>query len=155
MPQPEATARLALKDAAKAAMEAFLEVSKEQAEKAEEPKALELAVGSQDPQGHEAAHGAEAAKGFADIVEVLLRLEALSQEAKRRTEVAIDRVDRAGNKAEHLEWRCTKAFLRFGVVRRLMAEVVKEFNPQMASTFPVRKWKTLLGGVPGQRPGPR
>ena len=104
MPQPEATARLIVQDATKAAAEAFLEVSTQQAEQAEEPKALELAVGSQGPQGHEAAHGAEAVKGFADIVEVLLRLEALSEGAKSRAEVAIDRVDRAGNKTEHLEW---------------------------------------------------
>ena len=41
-------------------------------------------------------------KGFADIVEVLLRLEALPEEAKSRAEVAIGRVDRAGSKAEHL-----------------------------------------------------
>ena len=27
----------------------------------------------------------------------------------------------------------------------MMAEVVKEFNPQTESTFLVRKWKTLLG----------
>ena len=111
-------------------------------------------MGSQDPQGHEAARGAEAAKGFADIVEVLLRLEALSEEAKSRAEVAIDRMDRAGNKTEHLEWKCMKAFLRLGEARRLMAEVVEEFSPQMESTLLVRKWKTLLGGVPGQRPGP-
>ena len=87
-------------------------MSKEQAEETEESTALELAVGAQGPQGHEAAHGAEAAKGFADIVEVLLRLEALSEEAKSRAEISIDRMDRAGNKTEHLEWRCVKAFLR-------------------------------------------
>ena len=62
MPQPEAAARLTLKDATKAAVEALLEVSKEQAE-TKRAHGLELAVGSQDPQGHEAAHGAEAASG--------------------------------------------------------------------------------------------
>ena len=145
MPQLEATARLTHEDATKAAMEAFLEVSKEQAEAIEAPRALELAVGSQDPQGPEAAHGAEAVTGFADIVEALLRLEALSEEAKSRAEVAIDRMGRAGSETERLEWRRAKAFLRFGEVRRLVAEVVQELNPQMESTFLVRKWKTLLG----------
>ena len=107
-------------------------------------------MGSQGPalrarRGHEAAHGAEAAKGFADIVEVLLRLEALSEEAKSRAEVAIDRVDRVGNKAEQLDGGVREGLMRFGEARRLMAEVVKELNPQVESTFLVRKWQTLLG----------